>query len=433
MRVGIIGGGVAGLTAALRLAQAGQQVVVFEKEDELGGQASTFSLDGARLERFYHHLFRSDREALALLDELGLAQGLAWLPSRVGLFYQGRIYPFVTPLDLLRFGPIPLADRLRLGLVSLYLERYQDWTRLEGVTAKEWITRHAGRRAYEVVWGPLLRAKFGDQYDQVGMVWFWGKVHLRFASRGQGRWQERLGYLEGSFGVFIEALAERIRALGGQVHTAQPVERIVVEGSRVKGLLVGGQLHPFDAVLATVPSPIFLRLAPDLPPEYGRRLEAVRYQAALCLVLALKRQFTQIYWLNISDPAIPFVGVIEQTNFVSKDNYGGRHIIYVTNYLSPGDPLYRLSAEELLGVYLPHLRRIQPVFGPDWVERAWVFREGGGQPIVTTNYTRLIPQHRTPLAGLYLANTTQIYPEDRGMNYSIRLGERVSQIILEQL
>ncbi|MDP2727256.1 MAG: NAD(P)/FAD-dependent oxidoreductase [Dehalococcoidia bacterium] len=431
MKTAVIGGGIAGLTAALRLAQAGQRVTIFEKEPELGGQAATFPVGGARLERFYHHLFRSDREILALIDELGLGASLRWLPSRVGFFNGGRIYPFATPLDLLRFRPIPLLDRLRLGLVGVYLQRYKDWRRLEGVTARDWITRYAGRRNYRVVWGPLLRAKFGDSHQEVGMVWFWGKIYLRFASRGQGGWRESLAYMEGSFGVLIETLAREIRRLGGEIHTNCVVSRVTVEGGRTTGVEAGGQARPFDAVLATVPSPVFLALAPELPSDYARQVGSIRYQAALCLVLELSHPFSDIYWLNISDPTIPFVGLIEQTNFVPPEWYAGKHLLYITNYLSSSDPFFRLDPQEVLASYLPHLQRIQPAFQKERIERLHIFREEGAQPIVTTHYSRLIPDHRTPILGLYLANTTQIYPEDRGMNYSVRLGERVSGLIVE--
>lgn len=433
MNVGIIGGGIAGLTAALRLLRAGHSVSVFEKQKEVGGQAGTFPVAGTRLEVFYHHLFRSDHEILALIDELGLSSRLLWLPSRVGFFYGGKIYPFVTPLDLLRFSPISLVDRVRLGLVTVALQRYKNWSKLEPTTAAEWITRYAGQRNFRVVWGPLLRAKFGESARDVGMVWFWGKIHLRTASRGQGGWQENLAYMEGSFDVLLKRMAEEITRLGGEIRTSCPVGRVLIEGQQASGIEADGQTRSFDAVLATVPSPVFRDLAPDLPADYARKVEAVRYKAALCLVMEMDRPFSDIYWMNISDTAIPFVGVIEQTNLVPRDWYGGKRLVYITNYLSPSDLLYRQGAREVFSAYVPHLKRINPAFREDWVQGLHVFREDGAQPIVTTDYSRLIAEHRTPVTGLYLANTTQIYPEDRGMNYSVRLGERVSRIILEDL
>ncbi len=429
MNVGIIGGGIAGLSAAYELAKGGHGVTLFEREAELGGQAATLEVAGERLERFYHHIFTGDVDIIQLIDELGLSQRLMWLESRVGFLHQGRIYDFVTPMDLIRFSPVGLFDRMRLGLVSLYLRWFKDWPQLEGVTAREWITRYGGRRNYQVVWGPLLQGKFGASYDEVGMVWLWGKIHLRFASR-QGE-KERLGYLMGSFGLLTDALRERIISSGGKIYTSSPVGRIVIEGEKAVGVLVGGEFHPFDAVIATVPSPAFLDMAPQLPAEYAERLERVRYQGAVCLLLILNRPLSHIYWLNISDPQVPFVAAVEHTNFVEPSIYRGKRVVYLSNYLSVDDPLYRLDCDRLLAEYLPHLRKINPDFDPGWIEGCYLFREEAGQPIITTNYSYKVPEHRTPISHLYLANTTQIYPEDRGMNYSVRLGREISRLVAD--
>lgn len=427
MNVGIIGGGIAGLTAAYELSKGGHEVALFEKESYLGGQVATFEVAGERLERFYHHIFTTDIDIIQQIDELGLSQELLWLDSKVGFFHQGQIYDFVTPMELLKFSPVGLVDRVRLGLISLYLRRYKNWPHFEGVTAQEWITKYAGRRNYEVVWGPLLRGKFGANSDEVGMVWLWGKIHLRLTSRSGGK--ERLGYMRGSFALLIEALKQRIMDHGGKIYTASPVDKIVAQGERAVGLEVGGEFYPFDAVIATVPSPAFLKIAPPLLEEYAQKLKGVRYQEAVCLVLILKRPLSHIYWLNISDPSIPFVAVIEHTNLVHPSLYSGRRIVYVSNYVFEGSPLYLLDADGLLAEYLPHLRKINPDFDPGWIEERYLFREEAAQPIITVHYSSRIPDHRTPISRLYLANTTQIYPEDRGMNYSVRLGRRVATLV----
>jgi len=276
----------------------------------------------------------------------------------------------------------------------------------------------------------LLKNKFGASADEEGMVWLWGKIHLRFASRDKGR--ERLGYLRGSFGLLIDALEKEILANGGEIHISAPVNKIMVEdekGEKAVGLQIGKEVHPFDGVIATVPSPTFLGMLPQLPTDYARKLEGVRYQAAVCLVLTLNRPLSHIYWLNISDPTIPFVAVVEHTNFIDSSNYGGKRIVYISNYVSKDSPLYQLNADELLTEYLPHLRKVNPRFDPSWIEECFLFREEAGQPVITRGYSSQIPEHRTPIPHLYLANTTQIYPEDRGMNYSVRLGLKISGVV----
>ena len=437
MKVCVIGGGIGGLAAAYRLCQRGFQVHLLEAGPNLGGLVGTFEIGGGRIERFYHHVYSTDTTIISLIKELGLGDSLVWRESKLGVFYDGHIHKFVTPLDLLRFSPIPLADRVRLGLVGLYLRRQKDWRRYEGVTASEWIKRYAGARNYEVVWGPLLRGKFGQRAEDVSMAWFWSKIHLRFASRKGGPLQkEQLGYLLGSFGVLVDVLCERIRQLGGVLETNRPVQRVVVEEGRAVALEVAGdkpERLACDAVIATVPNQAFLRIVPDLPEEYAGKLRAVQYQWALCLVLALKRSLSSFYWMNISDRSIPFLALIEHTNFMEPERYGGLHVAYLSNYLDEESPLLKMETDELCRLFFPHLQRISPAFSEEWVVDRWLFRGPYAQPIIGTHYSRSMPEQRTPIAGLYLANMTQIYPEDRGQNYSIRLGEQVAALAAEDL
>ena len=426
MNIGIVGGGLTGLMAAYELTRRGHQVTVWEKGPESGGQLGTFRVGGGRVERFYHHLFRQDADLIRLIEELGLGERVVWLESRVGFYHQGRLYNFVTPSDLLKFNPIGLTDRLRLGLVSLYLQRSQDWRKFEGVTARDWISRYAGKHNYEMVWRPLLEGKFGDRADEVGMVWFWSKVFIRFASRSPGMGRERLGYLMGSFGLLVDALAQRIYQQGGAIQNAA-VRRIVVRGGRVAGAETEHGFHPLDAIIATVPCPTLLALAPDLPRDYAASLAGIRYQAAACLALVLKESLSHFYWLNIADPQAPFPLVVEHTNFIEPSHYGGKHILYLANYLSPESPLYHADADQLLAHYLPYPAKINPRFTPAWIEDCHIFREEAGTPIFTARYSA--PDHRTPIGGLYLANTSQSYPEDRSMNVAVRLGRKVSRLV----
>ncbi len=433
MRIGIIGGGIAGLTAAYRLSRAGHQVAVFEAMPTLGGQAGTFPIEGTRLEYYYHHIFRSDAAASALIDELGLTPRMRWLSSRMGYFYGGHIYDFVTPLDLLRFKPLPLFSRLILGLHGIWLQMFGDWHKLEKITAREWALKWGGQKIYDVIWGALLRSKYGEYAGQVSMAWLWGKVVVRRSLKGSGIAKETLGYMLGSFQGLTDALAEQVRAAGGQVFTAAPVQRVQVQNGAVTGLTVqqdGATVtHGCDAVILTVADPLVLRLVPDLPESYAGPLRAMQYQGAQVLVLKMSRSLSHIYWLNAPEPNIPFVGAIEHTNYVGPENYNGAHILYLSNYLSASDPRFSWDKERLLAYYTPYVQRINPAFDPGWVQESWLFKDPYGQPVIGTNYSQQIPSHRTPIAGLYLANTTQIYPEDRGINYAIRLGQAIAEIV----
>ena len=439
MRVGIIGGGASGLAAAYELGKHGHRASVYERAPFIGGHASTFDVGGARLERGYHHWFTNDTDIVGLLDEIGLGHQVRWIDSKVGTLYDGRIYDFVTPLDLLRFTPLSLLDRVRLGLMTLYLQRQKDWKRYERFTSSEWLQRYGGRRVYDVFWGPMLRGKFGEEhYDQVGMAWLWGKIHTRFASRGKGLAREKLGYPIGSFGEVFDVLAERVVEQGGEVHISSSVDRIVMDGGRATGMEIAiegaeARVEEFDAVIATTPSHVFPRLVPPLPDDYLSKLNAARYMSAVLIVLVLDRPLSNIYWLNVADRSIPFVAVIEHTNFIGPEHYGGKHIVYLSNYLATDHALYKMGHEELLEEYLPHLRKINPDFDLSWIETSYHHRVDGAQPIIGTNYSSRIPDHRTPHKGVYLANTTQVYPEDRGTNYSVRMGRRVARMVMEDM
>ena len=436
MRVGIIGGGAAGLAAAYELTKRGHYAEVFERTPFLGGQASTFPVGGGQLERGYHHLFVSDVAITDLIHELGLGDKLAWLESKVGLYHGGTIWNFGTPMDLMRFKPLSLLQRIRVGFWTFLLQKTKDWRKFEGVTARDWLVKHMGAEAYRVIWEPLLRGKFGDYYDQVSMTWIWGKIYLRVASRGKGMAKERLGYPMGSFGEVFDVLGERVSQQGGDVHLSAGVNRVLIEDNNATGLevqLSDGEAEPrnYDAIIATTPSYIFTRLVPDLPDDYHDKLVNVQYLSAVLVILILDRPLTDKYWISIADHDLPFVGIIEHTNMIDRSLYGGHHIVYLTNYPDRDSELYQKSAEELVAEFTPHLRQLNPDFDPSWILEYHHHKVDGAQPIIGINYSQRIPDHRTPIKNLYLANTTQIYPEDRGTNYSVRMGRQVARMVLE--
>ena len=438
MRVGIIGGGAAGLAAAYELTKQGHYAEVFEQAPFLGGQASTFPVGGGQLERGYHHLFVSDTDIVDLIHEIGLGHRMAWLESKVGLYNSGKIWRFSTPLDLLRFTPLSMIQRLRVGFWTFVMQKTKDWRKFESVTARDWIISHMGQEAYQVIWEPLLRGKFGEYYDQISMTWLWGKIYLRVASRGNSLQKERLGYPMGSFGEVFDTLTQRIEQQGGNVHIQAGVEQITVEDGAATGVRVRigdgeAQRKEYDAVITTTPSYILPRLVPTLPADYLELLTTTNYLSAVLIILVLDRPLSNMYWLNIADRELPFVGVIEHTNMIDKSLYGDNHIVYVTNYLSRQSDLYQMPQEELLTTYIPHLKKINPDFDRSWIIEDHYHKVDGAQPIIGLNYSQQIPNHRTPIKNLYLANTTQIYPEDRGTNYSVRMGRQVARMVMEDL
>lgn len=453
MRVAVLGAGIAGLTAGHRLSQRGHACDVLERWPGLGGQVATLDVgDGDPLERYYHHLFTSDREIAALYDELGMEDAIQWLPSSMAMFTQGRSHPFTSPLDLLRFRPLSPAERIRMGAGALALQRFaRDVAPFERMTARQLVERWMGSSAWRVVWGPLLRAKFGARAEEISGAWLWGKLSLRRQIKGREARQEVLGYPRGGWQPLLNALADGIERAGGRVLIDRPAARIAHgDGGFLVEHGAPGSFHRghdprrfertgeevYDAVVATVPSDVFTALldpvlAKGVGAQYLADVASVEYHTALCLLLRIDRRFSDFYWTNIADGSIPFIGLIEQTNLIDPRRYGGDRFLYVANYVERDDPLLDLGAEDLLERYGEGLRAVNPSFHRSWVKDSWLFREPAAQPVVTVGYHERIPPLRTPVRNLILANTTQIYPEDRGTNYSVRLGAQAADALAD--
>lgn len=415
LHVGVLGGGALGLSAAYRVGRAGHRVTVIEKESVVGGLASSFPVGGAYLEKFYHHLFRSDRTITGLIEELGLGDRLVWKKAKTSSLVNGRFHQ-MDPLRLLSFSAIPPIDRLRFILGMTYLKFYPDYRRFEGLTAVAWVRRWMGPAVYEVVWRPLLESKFGEHAESIAMPWLWSRVYCRSLA---------LGYLRGGFHQLYVALDQRVRSLGGNVRTGETVERIEpAAGGRVR-VVVNRQPEEFDQVICTLPTRLFTRLTPSLPEGYRQRYEWGSYHGAHCVVLSLDRPLSDVYWTSIHDRDFPFLVAVEHTNYMPAADYGGRRLIYLGNYLPMSDRRFSMTREELLDWYLPHLSRINPSFDRSWVRDSWVFQAPFAQPIVTVDYHQHIPPHETPIPNLYLANMFQVYPQDRGQNYSIAMAYQV--------
>ena len=427
-RVAVIGGGFCGLAAAYELGRRGVRAAVLEADPEVGGLAGSFPAGGARLEKFYHHWFTSDVHVMRLIEELGQADRIVIRPTRTGMYFAHDFFRLSTPLDLLRFSPLPLGSRLRLGLLALRARRVRDWRSLEDRSAADWLREMGGERVYRVVWEPLLRGKFGDLAEEVAAVWFWNKLKLRGGSRGRGG-EERLAYYRGGFAALAETLAEAVRAGGGEVRTRAPATGLRVEAGRVTGVITPQGTVPADAVIATPALPIVADLLePHAPGAYVERLRRIRYLANLCVVLELDRSLSDIYWLNVNDPGFPFVAVIEHTNFEPAATYAGRRIVYLSRYLPETDALWRMPDREVVEFTLEHLRRMFPALTDECVLAAHVWRARYAQPVVERGYHRLIPAVRTPIGNLFLSTMAQIYPQDRGTNYAVGAGREAAAV-----
>lgn len=430
-RIVVVGGGFCGLAAAYELTQAGRRVTLLEADDAVGGLAGSFEVGGQQLERFYHHWFTSDQHVMEMIDELGTTDRIVRRPSATSTYIGNRFFKLTSPLDLLKFTPLPLVDRLRLGLMTLRVRRIRDWRELEERSAAEWLRSLGGDRSYEVLWEPLLRGKFGDAADDVAAVWMWNKLKLRGSSRSSSG-REELAYYRGGFTALAEQIRTAIVQGGNEVRTASPATSLEVEDGRVVGVQTHEEMIPADAVILTPALPIAAELLrPHVSSEYVSGLESIRYLANICTVVALDRSLSDTYWLNVNDPGFPFVAVIEHTNFEPAASYSGQHIVYLSRYLSESDPLWGMSGTDVASDALAHLGRMFPDFDDSWLLGTHVWRAQYAQPIVDSGYRRRLPASQTPIHGVRIATMAQIYPEDRGTNYAIREGRRCARGLME--
>ena len=426
MRIGIIGAGFTGLSASFHLQKLGHDVTIFEKEKFPGGLAIGFKEDDWTwpLEKHYHHIFTTDNAILDLAKNIG--HEFFFTRPNTSSLIDGQIFQLDSPVKLMQFSKLSLIDRIRMGAVLGYLKYLSDWKNLEGVTAHVWLTKMLGRHAYEVVWEPLLRAKFGSYAHEISLAWFWARIKAR---------STKLGYPQGGFQTFADNLSKKIQDDGGLVKvntTVKWINKITNgieltfehENNKSKTIL--------DAVLVTVPNLYFASMA-DLPSEYTKKLRSFVSIGAVNMVLQLNKPFLpkDVYWLNISEKDYPFLAVVEHTNFIDKKHYGNHHLVYVGNYLPHGHRYFSMDKTSLLKEYDPFLKKLKPDYHKDLVA-TYLFKAPFAQPIVYAHFSKKILPFETPIPGVYLANMQQVYPWDRGTNFAVEMGKRVVPYIESQ-
>lgn len=442
----VIGAGLTGLTAAHRLLNAGYDVIVLESALHAGGMISTFKLGREPIEYIYHHTFTSDSHLMDLTAELGLSDQISWHQSKEALFSNDHLYPFSSPADLLRFNSISLWQRLKTGLTVLKAGRISNWQHLENQTAAGWLCRQGGKQAYDRLWKPLLNSKFEQDADDVSAVWIWNKFKLRGHSREKGSGKSLLGYMKGGFGTLIDTLAKSIQARGGRIffgHTAMNISREPSpgisqdDGSRAKYRITcvlsdcSSVDFVADAVISTTSSRQFANISSglELSDSYLKQVLSLHYKGDLCMILRLKKSLSPYYWTTVCDD-LPFVVVVEHTHLTGPERYGG-HVVYLSRYLDASSPLWTQSDGAIYKQFTQGLMRMYPDFTPadiiDWRLR----RTRYAQPVIGCSYSERMPAMNTPDPGVKLAGMAQIYPEDRGMNYAIRLGDQAADAIVE--
>ena len=415
----IIGGGLAGLAAAYRLAGK-DKIILIEKEPELGGMASSYRIDGYHIEKYYHHIFASDKELISLIEELGLR--LEWLKGTTGYYFDGKIYPMNTPLEIL--AALPLMDVIRLTWLVLKAKSIKDRTPFDNITAKEWIIDTAGESVYNNFFLPLLQSKFGDNKEKVSAAWLLGRVQIRSNRGAKG---ERLGYMRGGFAALIEKMAQYFRNKGGIIKQGN-VSHIDIAGDSIRGVVVEGTLIECDRVISTVPPDVLEKIMETR--LLGLNME-ISYQGTACALFGLTGKIMDnIYWLNIKGD-VPFGAVIEHTNFIPESDYG-EGLLYATTYFQDKESvLWKSNDEEVIELYFKGIEKLFPGFRKK-VKWWRLRRDMDTAPVYEVGYGKKILPYETKIKGLFLAGmfSDSNYPE-RSMNGSILAGFKCTEAVLK--
>ncbi len=391
-KIAIIGGGLGGLVTGYWLSKKGDEITIFEKENFWGGLASGFEIEGTILDKSYRHIFKTDTDLIALIKELDLQSRLKWYKSSTGLFWKGKIYPFLTAMDLLKFKPLNLIDKFRMGMIALWLKYDKNWQKYEKILAYEWMNKWVGERAYKVVWEPLLKGKFDDVYRKISMAWLWARIHTRGNSVNE-KGEEILGYLDGGFQILVDKLVEKIRKNGG-------ILKLKTGVNRLKKLR-----KEFDLIIDTRPS------------------KKIDYLGMISLVFSSNQDLGEYYWNNINDTKSPFVALLQHTKLVGKEKYNNKNIYYLGKYVSQKNKYFKMSDEKIKSEWFKYLKNIFPQFDMKKVREVKIFKSKVAQHIVGLNYK--VPKHWINKK-TYRMNFAQIYPQDRGMNYAIKEVKKIT-------
>lgn len=412
-----------GLACADDLVRRGHRVTIYEADDRIGGMSASFDFDGLTIERYYHFVCATDVPLFKLLDELGLASSLRWVDTRLGFFFQGKLYEWGRPDRLLLFPHLGLVAKIRYALHILMTKRVTDWRALDRLEATSWLRRWVGNEAYDVLWRSLFELKFFEHAERLSAAWIASRIQ-RVAKSRKNLFQERLGYLAGGSETILKAIEARILAGGGAIRLKSPVREVVSANGAVTGVRLDSGFEPHDRVVSTVPLPYVTRLVPTLPESERRMIAAIENIGVACVILKLNRPVSPYFWMNVTDPRIPIPGIIEYSNL----HPGAAHIVYAPYYMPKTHPNHRRPDQELIGEVKASIKLINPAFDEDWVLAARVSRYEFAQTICTPNFFDKLPPMESGLAGLYMADTSYYYPEDRSISESIAVGKRLAEV-----
>ncbi len=418
----ILGGGITGLVIAYILGSKGHKIKIIEASKEIGGLLNTFEIGGTRLETFYHHFFTHDAEMLWLIKELGIEDKLVFHKTTMGIYYDDKIHNFNSPVDALKLEGLNILDKIRFGITSLYLGLVANWVRNEDTSILNWLYKYAGKKVTDVIWAPLLKVKFGSFYKDIPVSWMVGRLSQRLKSRKKG--VEKLGYIDGSLKVLLDALSTKLTEFGVEIKTNSPITKLTSANNKITGIVTNSEVITIsntDKVISTIPTNVLSKLLDTVDNEYASKLAKIKYFGAKCVILETTTKLNDIYWLNVAEEGFDFGGVIQQTNLIDPSNYQGHYITYLSRYFSFDEEIANLNKEEVLKLMIPQLQKIFPTFETKNIVNSYVFTTNTAATVCDLNFSGKVPNCKSPISNLFVCSMPHIYPDERSCNNSIRI------------
>ncbi len=422
-KIAIVGAGFLGLTIALRCAQRGDEVTIYESAPEIGGLASAWNIGDVVWDKHYHVTLLSDSYTRKIVKEIGLAEKFKWVETKTGFFSDGKLYSMSNTLEFLRFPVLDLVSKIRLGATIFYVSRVKDWRSLEKIRVEDWLTRLAGKKTFDRIWRPLLKAKLGDAYKETSAAFIWATIQRMYAARKSGLKKEMFGYVSGGYAYVLRHFGEKLSDLGVLIHLSNRIERIeAVEQHRVSIATPTGP-ETFDKVVLTCPAGSVVKLVPDLSEDEKRAFLRIRYQGIICASVLMNEPLSDFYVTNITDET-PFTGIIEMSALVDKSEFGGASLVYLPKYVEPNSHLFDLSDDEIREQFISGLEKMYPKFNRSGILDFKVSRVREVFPLPELDYSSRLPQVATSIPNLYVVNSAQITNGTLNVNETIALAEK---------
>ena len=425
-KTAVIGAGVMGLACAYELLKNGHSVDIYEADDRVGGMAAHFDFAGLNIERYYHFICKTDQYLFDLLTELGIDSKLRWRETYMGYYYDGQLYDWGNPIALFKFPQLSFIAKFRYGLHAFLSTKRKNWKPLDDVEASDWIKKWIGEEAYNILWKRLFALKFFKYKDNLSAAWIWSRIKRVGLSR-KNMMQEELGYLEGGSETLLKTLEHKIIEMGGRIHLSSPVASVDIENSKVNSVTVSNEQQSYDSVFSTVPLPYVPRVIPELPQDYRQRYESIQNMGVVCVLFRLRRGVSRNFWLNVSDEAMEIPGIIEFSNLRPLNE----SLVYVPYYMPRDYPKFAEDNAYFIKEAKQYIKKLNPDITDDDIIAEHASRYGYAQPVCQPGFSRVLPPIKTSIQGLYIADTSYYYPEDRSISESVNVGKQMADLLTD--